>query len=59
VFIANKIKKRLHDLGAQIIVQPEFEAALSMIRRILYWKGFSKNDISLKVRKLKLEHGMV
>ena len=54
-----KDQKRMRDLGAHVVIQPEFEASLSMIRRILYWKGFSKEDIALKVRTLKVEHGMV
>jgi len=52
-------QKRIRDLGAHVVIQPEFEASLSMIRRVLYWKGFSKDDISKKIRTLKIEHGMV
>ncbi len=50
---------RMKDLGVDIIIQPEFEASLSIIRRILYWHGLDKEEISRKIKRLKLEHGMI
>ncbi|MFS8158689.1 MAG: cation:proton antiporter [Candidatus Roizmanbacteria bacterium] len=51
-------QKRLKDLGAEVIVHPEFEAALSIVRKILSSKHVSKEEIVGKVARLKIEHGM-
>jgi len=50
---------RMKDLGVDIIIQPEFEASLSIIRRILHWHGLDREEIGRKVKRLKLEHGMI
>lgn len=52
-------QKRMKDLGVEIVVQPEFEASLSIIRRILYRRGFDREEIARRVKRLKIEHGMV
>lgn len=52
-------QRRMKDLGANVVVQPEFEASLSIIRRILHLKGLDKTEIAKKVKRLKIEHGMV
>ncbi len=52
-------QRRMRDLGVQIVVQPEFEASLSIIRRVLLWRGFSKEEIANKIRRIKIEHGMI
>jgi monovalent cation:H+ antiporter-2, CPA2 family len=49
---------RLKSLGVQTIVQPEFEAALSIISRLLGDSGFTDEEISGKVSRLKIEHGL-
>ena len=54
-----KQQRRLKDLGAEVVIQPEFEAALSIIRNILLGYNLSKKDIVGKIKRLKLEHGMV
>jgi CPA2 family monovalent cation:H+ antiporter-2 len=54
-----KDQGRMKDLGVDVIIQPEFEASLSIIRRILHWKGLDKEEIGRKVKRLKLEHGML
>lgn len=48
----------LKSLGVQTIIQPEFEAALSIINRILGDFGISPEDISGKISRLKIEHGL-
>jgi CPA2 family monovalent cation:H+ antiporter-2 len=48
----------LKALGVQTIVQPEFEAALSVIERLLPEYGVSPNDLSGKISRLKIEHGL-
>lgn len=53
-----KDQHRMKDLGVDIVVQPEFEASLSIIRRVLMWQGLPKEEISNKIRRLKIEHGM-
>lgn len=51
-------QKRLKDLGAEIVVQPEFEAALSIIKRVFTGYSIPKNETVGKIKRLKLEHGM-
>lgn len=53
-----KHQKRMKDLGAEVVIQPEFEAALSIVRKILLGYNVSQKDIVGKVKRLKLEHGM-
>src|SRR3989344_800456 len=49
----------IKDLGAEVVVQPEFEASLSIIRRVLLWKGLDREEIARKIKRLKIEHGMI
>lgn len=51
-------QRRLKSLGVHTIVQPEFEAALSIVERLLADFGVSGDDISGKVSRLKIEHGL-
>jgi CPA2 family monovalent cation:H+ antiporter-2 len=51
-------QKRLKSLGVTTIVQPEFEAALSVITRLLPEFGISNDDITGKITRLKIEHGL-
>ncbi len=51
-------RQRIKDLGAEIVVQPEFEAALSIVKKVLIGFKVPKKDIIGKVKRLKLEHGM-
>jgi len=48
--------QELKALGVDQIIQPEFEAALSMGHRILQYFGLKKEDISLKIKQVKKEH---
>ncbi len=52
-------QRRMKDLGVEVVVHPEFEASLSIIRRILTWKGIDKEEVANKIKRLKIEHGMV
>lgn len=52
-------QRRMKDLGVEVIVQPEFEAALSIVRRIMYRKGLDKEEIARRIKRLKIEHGMI
>lgn len=51
-------QKWLKSLGVTSIVQPEFEAALSVINKLLTDLGVSAEDIAGKVSRLKIEHGL-
>lgn len=49
---------RLKALRVDTIVQPEFEAALSIVNKILREFGQSPEEIDGKIKRLKIEHGM-
>lgn len=49
---------RLKSLGANLIIQPEFEASLSIIKRTLLAFGLSKEEILANLKRLKKEHGL-
>lgn len=41
------------DLGAHVIVQPEIEASIAIIKKIMLIKGFSKEEIAKKISELR------
>ncbi len=49
---------RLKSLGVTTIIQPEFEAAVAIVERLLPEFGVSPEDVSGKISRLKIEHGM-
>lgn len=49
-------KERLESLGVKNIIQPEFEASLSMIHRILQKFGLNKEEVATKIKTIKREH---
>jgi CPA2 family monovalent cation:H+ antiporter-2 len=51
-------QKYLKSLGVTTIVQPEFEAALSVINKLLPDFGISPEDVAGKITRLKIEHGL-
>ena len=51
-------QKHLKNLGVTAIVQPEFEAALSITDKILRVFGTKPKDIEGKILRLKIEHGL-
>lgn len=51
-------QKWLKSLGVMTVVQPEFEASLSIINKLLTELGVSPEDIAGKVSRLKIEHGL-
>jgi Trk K+ transport system NAD-binding subunit len=51
-------QKRLKSLGVQSVIQPEFEAAVSVSQKILTDFGVGENEISGKISRLKIEHGL-
>ncbi len=63
IYIISRIHRqidqvRMKDMGANLVIQPEFEASLSIIKRIYHWHKLEKEDIVNKVRRLKIEHGI-
>ena len=51
-------QRHLKSLGVQTIVQPEFEAAISIVSRVLTDFGVPADDLSGKISRLKIEHGV-
>ncbi len=51
-------QRYLKSLGVHTLVQPEFEAALSIVERLLADFGVSPEEISGKISRLKIEHGL-
>lgn len=49
---------RLKSLGADVVIQPEFEAALSIVKKVMRAKHMNDEDIQGKIKRLKIEHGM-
>lgn len=52
-------QQRMKDLGVDLVIHPEFEASLSIIKKILYMFKLPKEEIVGKVKRMKIEHGMV
>lgn len=50
-------QKHLKSLGVEEVVQPEFEASLTIVRRLLPFFGVGKEEIPDKISRLKIEHG--
>lgn len=50
-----KDHKRMRDLGIKIVIQPEFEASLAIIKRLFLMKNISKDEIIRKIQHLKRE----
>ena len=51
-------QSRLSALGVNWIIQPEFEASLSIIHRVLQSFGVDREEIAGKIKRIKIEHGM-
>lgn len=50
-------QKDLKSLGVDSVVQPEFEAAISIVERLLPDFGVAAEDVAGKISRLKIEHG--
>lgn len=48
----------LKSLGVQTVIQPEFEAAVTIAERLLSEYGVEEEGIAGKVSRLKIEHGI-
>ena len=52
-------KKRIKEIGADMLIQPEFEASLSIIKKILMWYHLPKEEILSRIKTLKIEQGLI
>jgi CPA2 family monovalent cation:H+ antiporter-2 len=64
IIIISRIHKqhdhhRMKSLGVDVLVQPEFEASLSIIKKILLWYQLPRVEIIQKIKRLKDEYGLV
>lgn len=50
-------QRHLKSLGVQTVIQPEFEAALTIVGRLLNTFGVEDEEIAGKMSRLKIEHG--
>jgi monovalent cation:H+ antiporter-2, CPA2 family len=50
--------EKLKSLGARTVIQPEFEAALTLTQKILTLFNVEEKEIEGKLHRLKIEHGM-
>lgn len=50
-------QKRLKSLGVNLIIQPEFEASLSILKKIFLLYGFSKEQILKEIQRMKTVYG--
>ena len=51
-------QRHLKSLGVQTVVQPEFEAALAIVNKLFADFGVSEEDMSGRMSRLKIEHGL-
>lgn len=62
IYVISRIHKEDHqtimkDLGVNLIIQPEFEASMSIIKKIYLMNQLDKLEIINKLKRLKLEQG--
>jgi CPA2 family monovalent cation:H+ antiporter-2 len=48
--------EKLKTLRVDMVIQPEFEAAVQIVRSVLVSRGKDKNDVSELIRSLRLSH---
>lgn len=51
-------QRHLKSLGVQTIIQPEFEAALTIVNKLLNDFGIPEEEMAGKMSRLKIEHGL-
>lgn len=51
-------QSRLKSLGVTVVIQPEFEASITVVEKLLPSFGVSPEDVSGKITRLKIEHGL-
>ena len=51
-------QRHLKSLGVHTVIQPEFEAALTIVAKLLNEFGVPEEEISGKMSRLKIEHGI-
>lgn len=63
IFIMSRVhhedhQQRMRDLGAQVVIQPELEASMSIIKKLFLMKKLSQEDIVKKIHHFKVEQGI-
>lgn len=63
IFIISRVHKeedrrRMKDLGVNVTILPEFEASLSVIKKIYLWQKLPKEEIISKIRRIQMEWGL-
>jgi len=56
---SDKEAKRLSRLGVEKVIQPEFEAAVSVTKELMKHSGKSLEEIKKKVKSLRLSHAKI
>jgi CPA2 family monovalent cation:H+ antiporter-2 len=51
-------QRHLKSLGVQTVIQPEFEAALTVVNKLLHDFGVPPEEMAGKMSRLKIEHGI-
>jgi CPA2 family monovalent cation:H+ antiporter-2 len=51
-------QQRMKDLGADVVIEPELEASLSIIKQVFYLKGLSQEEKLKHLRHFRLEQGI-
>lgn len=49
---------RMTDLGVDVVIQPEFEASLAMIKKLLYVFKKPEDEIRGHLKRMKIEHNL-
>jgi len=50
--------RHLKGLGVHQVIQPEFEAAITLLKKVLKFYDFNKEQIKKRTQYLKMEHGL-
>lgn len=51
-------KQRVKNLGVDIVIQPELEASIAIIKKIMVLKGISKEEMILKLKYFRVEQSL-
>ncbi len=51
-------RQRMRNLGVDIVISPEFEASLSIIKKIYLSHHLSREEIINKIKRLQVEYGL-
>ena len=60
IFIISRVhneqdRRKMKDLGVNVTILPEFEASLSVIKKIYLWQQLPKEEIINKIKRIQIE----